>query len=132
MKAKCNIWYLKHLDISKPASIKIKRYSHRHTCTPLRVHPKTTPLTSLRMRISLFLYPSAGGVGSSPICAHGSLYKTTQNIHIRKSPPQLQTCTSEVWILILCTQTVIPQARCMHLWNLMEGLSVRSRYRLQC
>lgn len=35
-------------------------------------------------------------------------------------------------ILILCTQTVNPQVRCTQPWHLMEGLSVRSRYKLQC
>lgn len=131
MKGKCNIRYVKYMDISKPPSVKILRHAHRHSCTLLRVHPKNISLTFLRMRISLFLYPSAGGVGSRLMCAHDSPYKTTKHILIRKRPPQLQRSTSEVWILILCTQTVNPPARCTQPWHLMEGFSVGSRYRLQ-
>lgn len=119
MKAEHNIPHLKHLDISKPPSIKILTHAHRHECTPLRVHSKNTFLTSLRMRISFFLYPSAGGVGSRLTCAHDSLYKTTKHSH--KPPSQLQTRTSEMWILILHTQTVSPQARCTQPRHLMEG-----------
>lgn len=134
MKARCNIWYLKHRDISKPPSIKILRHAHRHTCTPLKVHPKKSSLTSLRTRISLFLYPSAGGVSSRLMCAHDSPYKTRKHILIRKPPPQLQKCTSKMWIFILlfCAPKLSPPARCMQPWHLLEGFSIRSRYRLPC
>lgn len=132
MKTKRNIRYLKHLEISKLPPIKISRRSHRHTCTPLRVHPNNIPLPSLRMRISLFLYPWAGGVGSRLACAHDSLNKATKHILMRKPPPQLQTCTSAVWILISFAQTVTPQARCTPPWHLMEAFSGGPRYRLQC